>query len=121
MSRRGFILIGLLVIFSLGIGIWWTVRLSPPSPTPWWWGKNPQICVEVWEPGKDMATFAMRMKKSVFDSIIAVGLPAVIEVNEGKKFHLNEIWKKLERLPRGEKLKYEQEGSTITVWIEAGG
>jgi hypothetical protein len=134
MSRRAVILIGLLAAVSLGIGIFWTIRLAPPSPTPWWWGKNPKVQVEIWEPGKDMATVAMRMPKSFFDSIIALGLPAIVQVNGkndatigfvfGQDLHspvrLNTVWKQLERLPRGEKLKLEQDGATVILWIDAG-
>lgn len=119
--RRGIILISLLIAFSLAIGIFWTVRLGPPSPTPWWWGKNPDIHVEIWEQEKDMATVAVRMPKSVFDTLVALGLPAKIEVTSGDEIHLNSIWKQLERLPKGQKLKIEQEGATVYLWIDVGG
>jgi len=120
-SRRGIVLISLLIVFSLAIGIFWTIRLSPPSPTPWWWGKNPNIHAEVWEPGQDMATVAMRMPKSFFDTVVALGLPAKIKVHSAHEIRLNAIWKQLERLPRGQKLKLEQEGATVYLWIDVGG
>src|SRR5947207_5024759 len=64
MARRaGFIWIGTLVVVSLAIGVFLTIRTAPPSPMPWWWGKDPDFHVEVWEPGKEMATVAMTMPK----------------------------------------------------------
>ena len=119
MARRGTILITALIVISLAIGIIWTIRLAPPSPTPWWWAKNPDVHVEVWETGKDMATVAMRMPKRVFDIMFALGLPASVSAGD-HKVNLNSIWRKLERLPRGQKLKLEEEGATIYVWIDVG-
>jgi hypothetical protein len=119
MARRGTIWIAVLIVVSLAIGIFWTLRLAPPSPTPWWWGKNPNIHVEVWEPGKDMATVAMTMPKRVLDTMFALGLPADVSAGE-HRVHLNSIWRKLERLPRGQKITLEEEGGKILVWIDVG-
>src|SRR3989442_957133 len=63
MSRRTVIWLGALVVVSLAIGVFWTIRLAPPSPSPWWWGKDPEFHVEVWEPGKELATVAMTVPK----------------------------------------------------------
>jgi len=117
MARRGTIWIAALIVVSLAIGVIWTLRLAPPSPTPWWWGKNPNVHVEIWEPGKDMATVAMTMPKRVLDTMFALGLPADVSTGE-RRVHLNSVWRKLERLPRGEKLKLEDQGGTILVWID---
>jgi hypothetical protein len=119
MARRSTIWIAALIVVSLAVGIFWTLRLAPPSPKPWWWGTNPNVHVEVWEPGKDMATVAMTMPKRVLDTMFALGLPA--DVTAGKhEVHLRSVWRKLERLPRGEKLKLEEDDATIYVWIDVG-
>ena len=117
MARRAGIWIAALVVVSLAIGVFWTLRLAPPSPAPWWWGKDPNVHVEVWEPGKDMATVAMTMPKKTVDAMFAFGLKT--SVSAGKyKVYLGEVRSKVERLPRGEKLKIEQDGATIYVWLD---
>ena len=63
MARRAGLWIAALVVVSLAIGVFWTIRTAPPSPAPWWWGKNPDFHVEVWEPGKEMATVAMPISR----------------------------------------------------------
>ena len=41
MARRAaFVWIGTLVVLCLAIGVFWTIRTAPPSPAPWWWGKD---------------------------------------------------------------------------------
>jgi hypothetical protein len=75
--------------------------------------------VEIWEPGKDIATVAMRMPKGMFDTMIAFGLPARISINDEHHIDVNKIWKDLQRLPRGQKLKFEQDGGTIYIWIDS--
>ena len=119
MARRSTIWIAALVVVSLAVGIFWTLRLAPPSPTPWWWGKNPNVHVEVWEAGKDMATVAMTMPKRVLDTMFALGLPADVSA-DGHEVHLSSIWRRLERLPRGEKLTFKEDEATIYVWLEVG-
>jgi hypothetical protein len=117
MSRRSTILVAVLAFVCLAIGIVWTMRLNPPYPAPWWWRKNAEIHVEVYEPGNDMATVAMTLPKTTFDNMLALGLPATIEAH-GHKVHLNEIRGRLERLPRGEKIKIQDEDATIYLWID---
>jgi len=117
MSRTSKTLIGLLIFFCLAVGIFWTLRLNPPSPMPWWWRKDAQIHVEVWEPGKDMATVAMTMPKKTFDTMFALGMPAMISAH-GHKIYLNELRSRLDRLPRGQKLKVEDGDATVYVWID---
>ena len=118
MSRRAAIWLGALVVVSLAIGVFWTIRLAPPSgPSPWWWGKNPDFHVEVWEPGKELATVAVTVPKKTVDTMFAFGLKS--SVSAGKhKVYLGEIRSQVERLPRGQKLKIEQEGATIYVWLD---
>ena len=117
MSRRVGVWIAALVVISLAIGVLWTIRLAPPSPAPWWWNKNPNLHIEVWEPGKEMATVAMTMPKKTLDTMFALGLPAVISA-DGHKIHLNEVRSKIERLPRGEKLKIQEGGATVYLWLD---
>jgi hypothetical protein len=118
MARRAtYLWIGALVVISLAIGVFWTIRTAPPSPMPWWWGKNPEFHVEVWEPGKEMATVAMTMPKKTVDTMFAFGLKS--SVSAGKhKVYLDEVRDQVERLPRGEKLKITQDGATIYVWLD---
>ena len=118
MARRGaFVWIGALVVVCLAIGVLWTIRTAPPSPAPWWWGKDPDFHVEIWEPGKEMATVAMTMPKKTVDTMFAFGLKST--VSAGKHMvHLNEVRSQVERLPRGEKLKIQQDDATIYVWLD---
>ena len=118
MSRRAVLWLASLVVVSLAIGVFWTIRHAPPSgPSPWWWGKNPDFHVEVWEPGKELATVAMTVPKKTVDTMFAFGLKS--SVSAGKhKVYLGEIRSQVERLPRGQKLKIDQEGATIYVWLD---
>ena len=118
MSRKFWLAIVVGALVCLAIGIIWTIRLDVPSPEPWWYGKKVVVRVEVWEPGKDMATFAMTMPKGTLDAMYALGLKGDIEIDHGREIKLKGIWKRLQRLPRGEKLTLEQNGATATMWIE---
>ncbi len=119
MRRKYLLAIVLGALACLAIGIIWTVRLDVPSPEPWWYGKKAVVHLEVWEPGKDMATFAMTMPKGPLDVMYALGLKGRIDINHGRDVELKGIWKRLQRLPRGEKLTIEENGATATMWIEA--
>src|SRR5262245_9509776 len=118
MRRNIFLLLGLLLLVCLGIGAIWTARLDIPSPKPWWYGKPVVVRVEVWEPGNDMATFAMSMPKGPMDAMYAMGIKASIEIDHGRSIQLRRIWKQLQRLPKGEKLKLEEEEGTVYFSIE---
>jgi hypothetical protein len=37
---------------------------------------------------------------------------------DGHTITLNRVWKDLQRLPRGEKLRFEENGATLSMWIE---
>jgi hypothetical protein len=117
MARRAGIWIAALVVFSLAIGIFWTLRLAPPSPAPWWLGKDPEYHVEVWEPGKEMATVAATMPKKAVDAMFAFGLKSSVSAGD-HKVYLNSIHKQVERLPRGQKLKIRDGDATIYVWLD---
>jgi hypothetical protein len=118
MRWKPLLVIALGALVCLGIGVIWTNRLDVPSPQPWWYGKKAVVHLEVWEPGKDMATFAMTMPKGPLDAMYALGLKGSIDINDGHVIELKGIWKRLQRLPRGEKLTIEQDGATATMWIE---
>jgi len=118
MKRKGWLIVASAALACLAIGILWTIRLDVPSPKAWWYGKKTVVRVEVWEPGKDMATFAMTMPKGTLDAMYALGLKAVIETDHDRQVELNRIWKQLQRLPQGQKLRYEEDDATVTIWIE---
>jgi hypothetical protein len=123
MRRNIFVLLGLLLLVCLVIGAIWTARLDIPSPKPWWYGKPVVVRVEVWEPGHDLATFAMSMPKGPMDAMYAMGLKVRIELDHGREIELRRIWKQLQRLPKGERLKLEEDDATVYFSIEekAGG
>ena len=106
-----------MVVVSLAIGVFLTIRTAPPSPMPWWWGKDPDFHVEVWEPGKEMATVAMTMPKKTVDTMFAFGLKSTVAAGS-HKVHLSEVRSQGERLPRGEKLKIQDQEATIYVWLD---
>jgi hypothetical protein len=118
MARSAGILVAILVVLSLAIGVFWTIRTAPPSPRPWWVGKNTDFHVEVWEPHKDMATVAMTMPKKTVDALYAFGLKSVISTDH-HKVYLNEIRSQVERLPQGQRLTLHEDSATIYVWLEA--
>jgi len=121
MGRKFLLAIVLGAFVCLAIGIIWTVRLDVPSPQPWWYGKKVVVRLEVWEPGKDMATFAMTMPKGPLDAMYALGLKGSIDLDHDRKIELKGIWKQLQRLPHGEKLTLDEDGATVTMWIEEQG
>ena len=123
MARKFWLGVGLLLLICIAIGIYWTNRLDIPNPKPWWYGKDTVVRMEIWEPGKDMATFAMTMPKKTLDAMYGLGMKSSIEV-DGREIRLRSIWKDLQRLPKGEKLRFTEEGSVMVIWIEernAGG
>jgi hypothetical protein len=117
MGRKFLLAIVLGAFVCLAIGIIPDARLDVPLPSR---GGTEEAVVhlEVWEPGKDMATFAMTLPKGPLDAMYALGLKGSINLNHGREIELKGIWKRLQRLPRGEKLTIEQEGGTATMWIE---
>ena len=117
MPRKAGLWIILLAVVSLTIGVLWTIRTAPPSPSPWWWGKEPDFHVEVWEPGKADATVAMTMPKKTVDAMFGLGLKS--SISAGKyKVSLSEVRTQVERLPRGEWLTLHDEEATIYIWLD---
>ena len=121
MRSKAGLWIGLLVVVSLAIGVLWTIRTAPPAgPTPWWWGKNPDFHVEVWEPGKEDATVAMTMPKKTVDALVAFGLKSTVSTGH-HKVYLSTVRAEVERLPRGQWITMHEEGATIYVWLDVKG
>ena len=120
MGRNFLAVAAVVLLIGLAVGIFWTARLDIPKPTPWWFGKKTVVRAEVWEPGKDMATFAMTMPKETLDALYVFGMKSKIDM-DGHTITLNRVWKDLQRLPRGEKLRVEENGATLSMWIEERG
>lgn len=119
--------------FCLALGYWWSVQIGLPlsGPKPWWYGKDAHVRIQVLEEGHDLATVSMRLPKGMLDTMIALGKDAKISfdddhtvvgysnVKAGREIKLREIWKDIQRLPKGEKLTVKEDGATLTIWIEA--
>jgi len=80
-------------------------------------GKDTDFHVEIYEPGKDIATVAMTMPKRTVDAMYAFGMKSVISTDH-HKVYLNQIRSQVERLPKGEKLTLHEDGATIYVWLD---
>jgi hypothetical protein len=117
MKRKGWLVVAVGALACLGLGVLWTVRLDMPSPRPWWYGKKAVVRAEVWEPGHTMATFAMTVPKGALDTMYGLGIKGEISL-DGRSIRLRDVWHELQRLPRGRKLELEQDGATVTLWIE---
>ena len=115
-SRTG-LWLTILAVVCLAIGVVFTLRTLPPTPTPWWWGKNPDFHVEVWEPGKEDATVAMTMPKKTVDALVAFVLKSSVSAGH-HKVYLSDVRSQVERLPRCEWLTMHDSEATIYVWID---
>jgi hypothetical protein len=117
MPRKAGLWLTLLAVVSLAIGVVYTMRTAPPSPTPWWWGKNADFLVEVWEAGKEDATVAMTTPKKTVDALVAFGLKC--SVSAGKhKVYLSEVRAQVEKLPKGQWVTMHDNEATIYVWLD---
>jgi len=119
--------------FCLALGYWWSLQVGLPltGPKPWWYGKDAHVRIQIVEEGHDMATVSMRLPKGIMDTMVALGTDAKISLDSGntvvgftdsktsQEIRLRDIWKDLQRLPKGEKLTMKKPGSTLTIWIEA--
>jgi|GEM_PF-2509381 len=120
MPRKAGLWILALVVVSLAMGVLWTIRTAPPSPKPWWWGKNVNFHVEVWEAGKEDATVAMTVPKKTVDTMFAFGLKSSVSAGN-HKVYLGEVRDQLERLPRGQWVTLHDGDATIYVWLDVKG
>jgi hypothetical protein len=119
--------------FCLAFGYWWSVRVGLPlnGEKPWWYGKDAHVRIQVLEEGHDMATVSMRLPKGFMDTIVALGTNAKISfddngnTNIGYSSHmqheirLRDIWKDLQKLPKGQKITIDENGAKLSIWIEA--
>ena len=119
--------------FCLALGYWWSIQIGLPltGQKPWWYGKNAHVRIQVIEEGHDMATVSMRLPKGMMDTMVALGTDAKISIDDGstvvgftdhksaREIKLRDIWKDLQRLPKGEKLTVQEGAATLTIWIEA--
>jgi hypothetical protein len=117
MPRKAGLWLLILAVVSLAIGVVYTMRTAPPSPKPWWWTKNADFHVEVWEAGKEDATVAMTMPKKTVDALVAFGLKSSVSAGH-HKVYLGEVRSQVERLPRGEWLTLHDNEATIYVWLD---
>ena len=131
--RRTIVIVLAFAAFCLALGYWWTIQVGLPltGQKPWWYGKNAHVRIQVIEEGHDMATVSMRLPKSMMDTMVALGTDAKITMDEdqtvvgftkmtsSREIKLRDIWKDLQRLPKGEKLKVQDGSATLTIWIEA--
>ena len=121
MPRKAGLWFLLLAVVCLAIGVLWTIRTAPPAgPKPWWWGRNAEFHVEVWEPGKQDATVAMTMPKKTVDALVAFGMKSSVSAGN-HKVYLSEVRAKVERLPKGEWLTIKEDEATIFVWLDVKG
>jgi len=120
MGRHFLAVFAVLLLIGLGIGIFWTARLDVPKPTPWWYGKKTVVRAEVWEPGKDMATFSMTIPKQTLDFFYVFGLRSEIELDH-RHVSFDHFYKQIQRLPRGQKFHLKEDGATLTMWLQEPG
>jgi hypothetical protein len=124
MQRKFWIALALGLLVCLGIAYAWTARLDIPNPKPWWYGKDTVVRVEVWEPGKDMATVGVTVPKKALDFMHGFGLKSEIALDSGYKLNVNELWGRIQRLPQGQRLhlsEREADVADVYVWIEEKG
>ena len=121
MNRKFWIALALGLLVCLGIGFLWTARLDIPNPKPWWYGKDTVVRVEVWEPGKDMATVAVTMPKKALDIMHALNFKSEIGLAHDYSININDLWGQIQRLPKGERLHMAEEKADVYVWIEEKG
>ena len=121
MNRKFWIALALGLLVCIGIGYAWTARLDIPNPKPWWYGKDTVVRVEVWEPGKDMATVGVTMPKKALDYMHVFDLKSDVGIGQDRHIDLNELWGQIQRLPKGHRLHLAEEEADVYVWIEEKG
>ena len=114
------IILGAFVLAAV-IAVIITQRLDYPKERPWWAGRNPVVRIQVWEPGKEMPTVSMTLPKRTLDQMVAFGFPPTISVGERNEVRFEKVWHDLQRLPRGRKIRFEDEEGVVLLWIEPRG
>ncbi|MGE5176365.1 MAG: hypothetical protein ACM3JJ_08320 [Hyphomicrobiales bacterium] len=121
MPRKKTILaVSLFAAVCLGIGILWTVWIDGPlraaAKTP----AQAKLHIEVWEPGKDMATVSMTVPKRHFDTMIAFGLDPKIVVDHLGEIKMKDLVRQVDALPPGKRLEVDDRGGRMYVWVDLG-
>lgn len=98
-----------------------TKRLDYPKERPWWAGRNPVVRIQVWEEGKELPTVSMTLPKRTLDQMVALGFPPRISIDGKDDFRIQNVWHDLQRLPRGQKLRFTDGEATAYFWIEPKG
>jgi hypothetical protein len=115
-----YIILGAFVLAAL-IAVVVSKRLDYPKERPWWAGRDPVVRVQVWEKGKETATVSMTLPKRTLDQMVAFGFPPTISIDNGHEVKFANVWHDLQRLPRGQKLRFEEDEGTVLLWIEPRG
>ncbi len=103
---------------SLAMGLIYANRLDLPSDRPWWAGRDPVVHLQVWQDSREMPTVSMTIPKRMLDPIVGLGLRPGVQIDDGSRIELRRIWHDLQRLPRGQKLTYEENGGRMLIWID---
>ena len=103
---------------SLALGLVYAKRLDLPAGRPWWTGRNPVVHLQVWEDSREIPTVSMTIPKGMLDPIVGFGLKSGLTINDCSRIELRTIWHDLQRLPRGQKLTYEENGGRMLIWID---
>lgn len=115
-----YIILGAFVLAAV-IAVVVSKRLDYPKERPWWAGQDPVVRVQVWEKGREIPTVSMTLPKRTLDQMVAFGFPPTISVDGGREVKFGKVWHDLQRLPRGEKLRFQEDEGTVLLWIEPKG
>jgi hypothetical protein len=103
---------------SLAISVLYTKRLDLPSGRPWWAGRDPVVHLQVWEDDQELPTISMTIPKRTLDNVVGLGVRSALVFHDDSKIELQKIWHDLQRLPRGQKLSFEDDGGRMLIWID---
>jgi len=121
MSRTAALLIAAAFVVAGLITLLVYNRIDAPREGAWWAGKETVVRVQVWEPGKDMPTVSMTLPKKTLDKMVVFGVPSEISIGDSRKIEFRTFWHDLQRLPPGEKLRFEESDGTVLIWMEERG
>jgi hypothetical protein len=118
MSKTARNMILSVIALSLAMGLIYVKRLDLPAGGPWWAGRDPVVHLQVWEDSREMPTVSMTIPKRMLDQIVGFGLKPGLQIDHCSRMELRSIWHDLQRLPRGQKLTYEENGGRMLIWID---
>ena len=121
MSRAARLLLLGAVVLALLIALLFYRRIDAPKEGAWWAGRDVVVRLQVWEAGKDMPTVSMSFPKKAVDRMVALGLQSEVSMGGERKVDFGTFWHDLQRLPRGQKLRFEEDGDSVLIWIEEAG